>query len=127
MEHAEAGDRAGGTRLRSYARAGFRVVDPRVTPYAQPDFRDPVDIDRSGVRPVPLSLVLRRVARERESTMKGAELRGLVTALHAMFCVHVRPDHMAPVLALLDGFPSADEDVALLPPDSMVSPQGADR
>ena len=109
----------GGAGLQSYGRAGFRVADPQVTPYCQPDFRHPDEIDRSGNVPVPLVLALRRIGLERQGSMKGAELRGLVSALHAMFGVHVRADHLAPLRAALERFPVAEEDVALLAPDSL--------
>lgn len=112
----------GGEGLRPYGRAGFRVVDPRVTPYCQPDFRHPDEIDRSGLVPLPLVLVLRRVGLEQEASLKGAELRGLVSALHAMFGVHVRADHMAPLRAALERFPAAEEEVALLAPESFGRP-----
>ncbi len=127
MEHADAAVAAVMTRLRSYARAGFRVVDPSRTPYQQPDFRSAEEIDRSCVQPVALSLVLRRVGREHESVMRGGELRDIVSALHAMFARHVRSDHMAPVRALLDRFPDPCEEVALLSPLHAVAVQGEQR
>jgi hypothetical protein len=113
---------AGSAGLPSYGRAGFRVVDPRVTPYCQPDFRHPEEIDRSAMAPVPLVLVLRRVGLEGEASLKGAELREVVSALHAMFGAHVRADHMAPLGAALEGFPSAEEVVALLDPAFFARP-----
>jgi GNAT superfamily N-acetyltransferase len=103
-------------RLRSYAKAGFRVADPAAVHYSQPDFRAAADIDRSGVRPVPLCLVLRRVRREDAAAIPGRELREIVSALHAMFGVHVRSDHMAPVRELAARLPADGERVALLVP-----------
>lgn len=116
MEHAESSSTAVMIRLRSYARAGFLVVDPSRAPYRQPDFRSAAEIDRDEVRPLELALVLRRVGRERDTCLGGAELRDIVASLYAMYAAHVRSDHMAPVLALLDRFPAADDDVALVSP-----------
>jgi GNAT superfamily N-acetyltransferase len=111
-------------RLRSYAKAGFRVADPTAVSYSQPDFRDAAEIDRTGVRPVPLCLVLRRVKHESDAAMTGRELREVVGALHAMFGVHVRSDHMAPVRDLAAALPSDGERVALLEPGAQAqSPQ----
>ncbi|MBI5506836.1 MAG: hypothetical protein HY899_18780 [Deltaproteobacteria bacterium] len=116
MEHADAAVPATMARLRSYARAGFRVVDPGRTPYHQPDFRSAAEIDRTRVEAIPLALVLRRVGRESETGLGGDELRDLVAALYAMFAEHVRADHMAPVRALLERFPGPRDEVALLSP-----------
>lgn len=115
MEHDD-GSAESAIRLRSYARAGFRVADPAAVAYSQPDFRAPADIERSGVRPVPLCLVLRRVRREDAATITGRELREVVSALHAMFGVHVRSDHMAPVRELAARLPAEGQRVALLVP-----------
>ncbi len=104
------------TRLRSYDRAGFRKIDPDTVRYVQPDFRPPADIDASSLQPVPLSLVVRRVGRESEATLPGAEVRALVGALYTMFGVHMRADHMAPLWSLLDHFPGPGETVLLRPP-----------
>jgi hypothetical protein len=103
-------------RLRSYERAGFRKIDPDQVRYFQPDFRTPETIDMTAVRPLPLALVIRRVGREAEGWISGAEVREIVTALYAMFGVHVRADHMAPLWGLLDHFPAPGEPVALRPP-----------
>ncbi len=104
------------TRLRSYDRAGFRKIDPDTVRYVQPDFRPPAEIDASSLQPVPLSLVVRRVGRESEATLPGAEVRALVGALYTMFGVHMRADHMAPLWGLLDHFPGPGETVLLRPP-----------
>jgi hypothetical protein len=118
MEHDDGVRPAVLTRLRSYAKAGFRVVDPQRVRYCQPDFRNAAEIDRTSVRPVPLCLVVRRVGREHESSLPGAELHVLVGALQAMFAVHVRADHMEVVRALAAGMPPAGDEVALLVPAS---------
>lgn len=103
-------------RLRSYDRAGFRKIDPDTVHYVQPDFRPPADIDASSVQPVPLSLVVRRVGREADATLPGAEVRALVGALYTMFGIHMRADHMAPLWGLFDHFPGPGETVLLRPP-----------
>lgn len=106
----------GVARLRSYARAGFRLVDPAAVRYWQPDFRPPAAIDAVGPQPVPLALVVRRVGRESETTIGGAEVRTLVTALYTMFGAHVRAADMAPLWASLQRLPAAADTIALLHP-----------
>ncbi|HSP98979.1 MAG TPA: hypothetical protein VL049_17290, partial [Candidatus Dormibacteraeota bacterium] len=64
----------------------------------------------------PLALVIRRVGREHERTVSGAEVRSIVRALYTMFGVHTRTDHMAPLWALLDRFPGPGEVVSLRRP-----------
>ena len=59
---------------------------------------------------------LRRVGREHETRISGTQLRDIVGALHAMFMVHVRADHMAGVQRLAKGMPSGAEMVELLVP-----------
>jgi hypothetical protein len=114
-------------RLRSYARAGFSLVAPERVPYLQPDFRDPAEIDCSTPQPVPLVLVVRRVGLERQATIPGAELREIVNALHAMFGVHVRADHMAPLRSALARFPAPGDTVALVPPWPRPEPESDKR
>ena len=116
MEHPDQETPAGVARLRSYARAGFSLVAPEQVPYMQPDFRDPGEIDCSAPQPLPLVLVVRRVGRERETHMQGGELREIVNALHTMFGMHVRADHMAPLRSALARFPAPGDTVALVPP-----------
>jgi GNAT superfamily N-acetyltransferase len=104
-------------RLRSYGRAGFRMVDPTLAPYLQPDFRPPAVIDATSVQPVELALILRRVGDEAAPTIRGAELRDLVTALYTMYAAVGAPDaHMAPLWARLAAFPPDDAAVPLRPP-----------
>jgi len=103
-------------RLRSYDRAGFLKIDPDAVRYCQPDFRLPAEIDMTSVQPVPLALVIRRVGREADAGISGAEVREIVAALYAMFGVHVRADHLAPLWALLDHFPGPGEDIPLRRP-----------
>jgi hypothetical protein len=116
MEHPDGVTPMVMARLRSYQRAGFRKVDPDRVRYCQPDFRPASEIDRSAVQPVPLALVIRRVGREADDEIAGAEVRNIVAALYAMFGAHVRADHLAPLWALLDHFPGPGERIALRRP-----------
>lgn len=104
-------------RLRSYARAGFLMVDPVAAPYAQPDFRTPAEIDATSVQPVELALIVRRVGDEAARTIPGADLRAMITALYTMYAASGAHDaHMATLWTRLAGFPSDDAAVPLRPP-----------
>jgi GNAT superfamily N-acetyltransferase len=103
-------------RLRSYARAGFRVVDPNRVAYAQPDFRSAADIARTGEKAVPLWLVVRRVGREHENSIPARELLRIVGALQAMFAVHVDHAHMERIRRLVSPEAIGSEDISLLVP-----------
>ena len=110
MEPPAQADAATLRRLASYGRAGFRKIDPARVHYAQPDFRSAAAIDASGVQPIPLGLVIRRVGRENEPQIRGAEVRAIVAALYGMFALHVRAEHMTSLWAAHDELP-ADEDL----------------
>lgn len=116
MEHPDGITPGVTMRLRSYERAAFAKIDPRRVPYLQPDFRAPETIDMTGVRPLPLALVIRRVGREHERAISGREVRDIVGALYTMFGTTMRAAHMAPLWATLEALPGADETVALHPP-----------
>ena len=116
MEHADEHLPDMKLRLRSYGKAGFRMVDPARARYLHPDFRAAADLDRSSVQPLPFALIVRRVGREHETEMSGAELGDLVGALYGMFGVHVRDDHMAQVRALASSFPAPHESISLVVP-----------
>ena len=110
MEHA-AGPSAG--RLVAFEKAGFLKVDPARVPYAQPDFRPPADIDASGgPAPVPLSLVMRRVGREGETTIGGAEVRAVVESIYAVYADGLRPGERLGT----GGLPPDDAVIDLVPP-----------
>lgn len=115
MEPADGVTPAVMARLRSYDRAGFLEVDPAVVRYHQPDFRPPAQIDATSLRPVPLALVLRRVGDEAATSLRGDELRELLTALYTMFGVHLRPEDMAPLWSQLRALPGPAASVPLLP------------
>jgi hypothetical protein len=116
MEHPDGMTPTVTGRLRSYERAGFLKIDPDAVRYCQPDVRTADEIDRTSVQPVPLALIVRQVGREAETSISGAAVRHLAAALYTMFGVHVRPDHLAPLWALLEHFPGPGERVALRRP-----------
>lgn len=116
MEHPDGVTPGVTMRLRSYERAGFVKIDPEQVRYYQPDFRAPETIDMTSVRPLPLALVIRRLGREGESSMSGAEVREIVAALYTMFGATMRDDHMAPLWSLMDHLPKSDERVPLQKP-----------
>lgn len=103
-------------RLRIYGRAGFRCVAPERVAYHQPDFRPAAAIDASGVAPLPLTLVVRRVGRETEHAMPASEVRAVVRALYAMYGAHQRTSDMAPLWERFAALPDGDEPVALVEP-----------
>jgi GNAT superfamily N-acetyltransferase len=103
-------------RLRSYQRAGFRMVDPAVAPYAQPDFRSPELLAGATPRPVPLALVLRRVGRETETAMPAVELAAVVEAIYAVYGVHVPAAALDPLRAAARHWTARHASFRLLPP-----------
>jgi len=103
-------------RLRIYGRAGFRCVSPARVAYRQPDFRPAAAIDASGVHAVPLSLIVRRVGRESETTVSAAEVRSVVRALYAMYGAHQRETDMVSLWQRFAALPDGDEQIALLAP-----------
>lgn len=116
MEHPDGVTPGVMMRLRSYERAGFAKIAPEQVHYCQPDFRAVETIDMTSVRPLPMALVIRRLGREGESSMSGAEVREIVAALYTMFGATMREDHMAPLWALVDQLPQSDDRVPLQKP-----------
>jgi len=117
MEHPDARFPNRMIRLKSYEKAGFKKVDPDVVKYFQPDFRPLAEIDASGgPRPLPFSLIVRRVGREHEGTIYGQEVRDIVTALYQMYGSGFREQAMTGLWESLREYPAADAQVALLPP-----------
>jgi hypothetical protein len=107
-------------RVLFYGRGGFDVIDPRHFPYRQPDFRDPELIAKTGDRPVPFMLLLRRVGREREARLPIDEARAVIQLLYDDFAVFCEPTHLASsldvVLTRLEERRGRGKDsVALLP------------
>ena len=117
MEHEDGLDPQRAIRLRAYERAGFVKIDPQLVDFHQPDFRAFSEIDASGgARPVRYQLVIRRVGREGETTLAGAEVRTLAQALYDIYGPQFRPQDMAHPLLDLARLPADDVVVPLLPP-----------
>ncbi|HSI12907.1 MAG TPA: hypothetical protein VK961_12735 [Chthoniobacter sp.] len=117
MEYAQAEDPARLIRLQAYERAGFRKIDPQVVHYFQPDFRPSNVIDASGgAHPLPFQLLIRRVYREHESAILGAEVRQLVETLYDIYHSQFRPADLAHPSLTLDSYPANDAEISLLPP-----------
>jgi GNAT superfamily N-acetyltransferase len=117
MEYDDGADERRTVRLRAYERAGFLKIDPRQLHYHQPDFRSAEEIDAAG-GPVPLAfqLVVRRIGREHERVISGAEVRRLVVALYRMYAVSMRAEDFHHPLLNIATLPSGDVALALLPP-----------
>ena len=117
MEHPDPSDAATMVRLQAYERAGYKKIDPARVGYLQPDFRAHHEIDLGGgPSPIPLSLIIRRVGRESEDFVSGAEVRRIAVSLYKMYGVGFRSQDMRAVHASLDGYPSAEEQIPLIPP-----------
>jgi hypothetical protein len=119
MKALDPADPASYTRLKAYEKAGYLLIDPRRVRYLQPDFREPDEIDLTGgARPLSLSLIIRRVGRESELTISGAEVLRIVEAIYRVYGETSRRCDMAPALASLERYPAPDEFIDLLPPTS---------
>ena len=120
MEYDDGTDPRRTVRLTAYERAGFVKIDPRTVRYFQPDFRPPSEIDASGgARPLPFQLILRRVGRETQTTITGAEVRRIVRALYAMYGAQFRPQDMAHPALNLTQYPADNTEVALIAPTAV--------
>jgi hypothetical protein len=107
-------------RILFYGRGGFDVIDPRHFPYRQPDFRAPELIARTGDRPVPFMLLLRRVGREREARLPIDEAGAAIKLLYDDFAEFCEPTHLASSLDVVlkrleERRAKGKNDVALLP------------
>lgn len=117
MEHPDSQFPARMIRLKAYEKAGFKKVDPVAVQYFQPDFRPPAEIDGGGgPRPLPFGLIVRRVGREQEQTVRGAEVRAMVESLYRMYATGFRESDMAAVGRTLGGYPADDAVIPLAPP-----------
>jgi hypothetical protein len=124
MKSLDSADPSSYARLRAYEKAGYLLIDPRRVSYLQPDFRAPDEIDLTGgARPLPFSLIVRRVGRENELTISGAEVRRIVEAIYRVYGETFRHCDMAPILASLENYPPPDETIELLPPTSDLPPR----
>lgn len=117
MEYDDASDPKRAIRLAAYERAGYTKVDPTAVSFFQPDFRPPEVIDASGGSvPLPFQLIVRRVGREDERTISGAEVRRLIGALYAIYGAQFRESEMRHPLLDMENYPAADAEVALVLP-----------
>ena len=117
MEHPDAKFEKAMSRIKAYEKAGFKKVEPSQVKYFQPDFRPLREIDHSGgPQPLPFSLVLRRLGREEEQAISGAEFREIVECLYRMYSTGCREKDMAPLWKSLKEYPGDEAKVALIPP-----------
>ena len=105
-------------RLRSYERAGFRKIDPTLASYAQPDFRPSSGFGAEGPVAIPLVLIVRRVGREDEVAMAGAEVADVVDALYALYAVQLAPSAVAELRAAALVWTGRQRSFALVTPTS---------
>jgi hypothetical protein len=120
MEYFSPEDKLSLQRVLFYGRGGFDAIDPRHFPYRQPDFRDPAVVAKSGDRPVPFMLLLRRVGREREARLPIDEARAVMQLLYDDFATYCEPTHLASSLSIVldrleERRAKGKNDVALLP------------
>jgi hypothetical protein len=120
MEYFSPEDKLSLQRVLFYGRGGFDAIDPRHFPYRQPDFRDPAVIAKTGDRPVPFMLLLRRVGREREARLPIDEARAVMQLLYDDFATYCEPTHLASSLSIVldrleERRAKGRNDVALLP------------
>ena len=116
MEPSDPAEAARAARLRSYERAGFRMVDRAAAPYAQPDFRPPVQWTDAGPQAIAFGLVVRRVGREAERAMPADELRAVVESVYAVYGVHVPAAALDALRADAARYTSRPGSFRLLPP-----------
>jgi GNAT superfamily N-acetyltransferase len=120
MEHFNPSNAATGIRLTAYEKAGYKMVDPELVDYWQPDFRDPRIIDQeNGPKPIPLCLMLRRFGREHEEFVSGAEVCQVVDALYKMYGRGFRKRDMRVVFETLKNYPPPHSRIPLVPPTSV--------
>jgi hypothetical protein len=118
MEPHDPGDAARLARLKSYGRAGFRVIDPSAAPYRQPDFRPPAAIAASVPVSVPLTLVVRRVGAEDAPDMPAAEVAAVVASIYAVYGIHVPRAALEPLERDAAAWTARRSRFRLLPPAS---------
>lgn len=124
MDPPDPGDPSRTQRLVAYERAGFRKVDPETVRYLQPDFRPPATIDATGVEPLPLVLIVRRVGADAEDDLPGDEVRAIVSALYLMYGQKFRESDMRTIWERFESLPSGDARVRLVPPTTSAADAG---
>ena len=119
MEYFAPSDRISWQRILFYGRGGFDAIDPRHFPYLQPDFRDPGVVKKTGDRPLPFMVLLRRMGREKRALLPIDEARAVMRLLYDDFACHCAPDTLASSLQLvldrLEERANTKEYVRLLP------------
>lgn len=109
-------------RRTSYEKAGFLAIAPGHG-YLQPDFRPTSLIlsDPDGSKPVALDILFRRVGREDEREMGGAELCVHIGRIYRMYGRNIAPEHMAECITWFAEFRMVCQSVyPLLPPTTAV-------
>lgn len=101
MEYFSPEDRLSWQRILFYGRGGFDAIDPKHFPYLQPDFRDPEVVERTGDRPLPFMLLLRRMGREKHALLPIDEARAVMKLLYDDFACHCAIKTMASSLQLV--------------------------
>ena len=117
MEYDDGSDPKRSVRLAAYERAGYVKVDPVAVRYFQPDFRRSDMIDAAGGSvPLPFQLIIRRVGRETERVIPGADVRRLISAIYTIYSAQFRRIEMQHPLLDMERYPAAETSVALVPP-----------
>lgn len=101
MEYFSPEDRISWQRILFYGRGGFDAIDPRHFPYLQPDFREPEVVRRTGDRPMPFMILLRRMGREKHALLPIDEARAVMRLLYDDFACHCAPETLASSLQLV--------------------------
>jgi len=122
MEYPDPTVEATAIRLGAYEKAGYLKVDPSRIAYVQPDFGSPEQIDLAGgPKPLPLTLMVRRVGREADRQITGREVKAIVTALYKMYECTFRARDMAEVWKTLADYPADGERIDLVQPTLGIS------
>jgi hypothetical protein len=101
MEYFSPEDRISWQRILFYGRGGFDAIDPRHFPYLQPDFREPEVVKKTGDRPMPFMVLLRRMGREKRALLPIEEARAVMRLLYDDFACHCAPETLASSLQLV--------------------------
>jgi hypothetical protein len=121
MEHSDPANEARSIRLKAYERSGYRKVDPAAVDYFQPDFRPPGEIDASGgPRPLPLSLMVREVARSQLDSLPAATVQRIIACLYHMYGADFRAQDMDALWMHLSAFPRHEQSIRLIAPTDFV-------
>ena len=95
MEYFAPEDSISWQRILFYGRGGFDAIDPRHFPYVQPDFREPELVKKTGDRPMPFMILLRRIGREKRALLPIDEARAVMRMLYDDFACHCAPETLA--------------------------------